>query len=79
MKCCDAWGRCTRGDECCARAAEAQTTQPPLDPIPKPRDMHEPFSPLEKVFLVVIMLALFCICGGMIYTGAYYLLPAVFS
>ncbi len=81
MNCCDEHGNCNQGRNCPVRraAAEAQVTQPPLDPIPKPRDMHEPFNPLEKAFLVVIMLALFCICGGMIYTGAYYLLPGAFS
>ena len=78
MNCCDALGWCTRGDDCCARAAEAKPTQPPLDWIPAPKDMHEPLSLIEKAFIVIVVLAGCSAGGGLIYAGLYYSLPGVF-
>ncbi len=76
MKCCDAWGRCTRGDECCARASDAQPTQPPIDWRAKPEVNVAPLSFPEKLAITVIILSACCISGTLMYTGMYYLLAS---
>ncbi len=79
MKCCDAWGRCTRGSDCCARAAEAQPTQPPLDWIPDPKDLCEPMSLGEMVVVTGIVLALCFASAVLIYASIRFIFPGWLS
>ena len=77
--CCNDFGHCTRGDDCCARAADEQVTLPPHEPQePQPTapiDQFEPLSLGEKVFVVALVLIASCTSVGLILAGAYHLLP----